>query len=232
MALIRTEALSRAFTPRSGAVQALKEIDLEIADGEFVAIMGPSGSGKSTLMHVLGLLDRPTSGRYLLEGREVGALDRDEQARLRCRRLGFVFQASNLLARHTARENVELPLLYARVPRRERRQKAEAALERVGLAHRRDHWPHQISGGEQQRVAIARALVNDPAILFADEPTGALDSETGAEILGLLAELNSRGRTIVMVTHDPLVAFRAERIVGLRDGRLVEEETAMPALPS
>ncbi len=223
MALIRTEGLSRAFTLRSGAVTALEGIDLQIEAGEFVAVMGPSGSGKSTLMHVLGLLDRPSGGHYAFEERDVTTISRDEQARLRCRRIGFVFQAFNLLPRHTARENVELPLIYARLSPRDRRERAADALEAVGLGHRLDHWPHQLSGGEQQRVAIARALVNNPAIVFADEPTGALDTQTGADVLALLAELNRLGRTLVLVTHDANVAAYAGRIITLRDGRLVDQ---------
>jgi putative ABC transport system ATP-binding protein len=232
MALIRTEGLSRAFALRSGVVKALDGIDLEIETGEFVAIMGPSGSGKSTLMHVLGLLDRPSRGRYVFEDRDVASIGLDEQARLRGRRIGFVFQAFNLLPRQTARENVELPLIYSRVSRRKRRERSAAALDAVGLRHRHDHWPHQLSGGEQQRVAIARALVNEPAIVFADEPTGSLDTQTGADILAMLGELHRRGRTMVLVTHDPTVARHAERTIHLRDGRIVDQGSPAAAAPA
>ena len=205
-----------AFT----TVHALRGISLVLHWGDFVAIVGPSGSGKSTLMNLLGLLDRPTEGSYSLAGQDVLALDPDQRARVRSQRIGFVFQSFSLLARSTASENVELPLLYAGVVRRERRRRAEAALASVGLGDRRGHWPGQLSGGEQQRVAIARALVNDPLLILADEPTGALDSRTSLEILAQLQMLNEAGRTIVLVTHDPTVA----RVVMMGDGRAVREE--------
>lgn len=205
-------------------VQALRGASLELHRGDYVAVVGPSGSGKSTLMHLLGLLDRPSGGSYALDGQEMIELDPDRRARLRNQRIGFVFQTFNLLARSTAFENVELPLVYAGVPARARRRRTEAALESVGLGDRRDHWPGQLSGGEQQRVAIARALVNDPLLILADEPTGALDSRTGLEIVGHLQALNEGGRTIVVVTHDPAVARHASRVVFMHDGRTLREE--------
>jgi putative ABC transport system ATP-binding protein len=208
----------------SSIVHALRDISLELHRGDFVAIVGPSGSGKSTLMHVLGLLDRPTEGCYFLAGQNVLELAPDQRAQVRNQQIGFVFQSFNLLARSTARENVELPLIYAGVARRERRRRAEAALESVGLRDRRDHWPSQLSGGEQQRVAIARALVNDPLLILADEPTGAVDSHTSLEVLAHLQALNEAGRTIVLVTHDPTVARHAKRVVVMRDGRAVGED--------
>ena len=186
--------------------------------------MGPSGSGKSTLMNLIGVLDRPTSGRLVVAGEDTTGLDHDRLAALRNRRIGFVFQAYNLLARNTTLENVEMPLVYSGLPGRKRRLKALAALESVGLSHRIDHWPGELSGGEQQRVAIARALVGDPALILADEPTGALDSRTGLSILALFQSLNRAGRTIVMVTHDEHVARHASRILRLQDGALVADE--------
>jgi putative ABC transport system ATP-binding protein len=208
----------------SSAVHALRGIDLELDRGDFVAVVGPSGSGKSTLMNLLGLLDRPTEGRYFLAGQNVLGLAPDRRAHVRNQQIGFVFQSFNLLARSTALENVELPLIYAGVARRERERRAEAALEWVGLRDRRDHWPSQLSGGEQQRVAIARALVNDPLLILADEPTGSVDSHTSLEILAHLQSLNAAGRTIVLVTHDPTVARHAERVIVMSDGRAIREE--------
>jgi putative ABC transport system ATP-binding protein len=208
----------------SATVYALRGVSLELHRGDFVAIVGPSGSGKSTLMNLLGLLDRPSDGAYLLAGEDVLALTPDRRARVRNQQIGFVFQTFNLLARSTAFENVELPLVYAGIARRERQRRAEAALEAVGLRDRRDHWPSQLSGGEQQRVAIARALVNDPLLILADEPTGSLDSRTGLEVLAHLQALNEAGRTIVLVTHDPTVARHAKRVVAMSDGRAVREE--------
>jgi putative ABC transport system ATP-binding protein len=223
-ALIRAVGLGKkAYRMGPTTVQALHGVSLELHAGDFVAVMGPSGSGKSTLMNLLGLLDRPTAGSYLLDGRDVGGLDREARAVVRSRSIGFVFQSFNLLGRSTALENVELPLVYAGVPRAERRSRAEAALERVGLADRRGHWPGQLSGGEQQRVAIARALASDPLLILADEPTGALDSRTSREILAQLQALNDAGRTIVLVTHDPQVARHARRVVAMQDGRAVQE---------
>ena len=222
--LIRVRDLARDYRAGGAIVQALAGVTLDIARGEFVAVMGPSGSGKSTLMHLLGLLDRPSSGGYWFEGRDVGRLGGDERAAVRNRKVGFVFQSFNLLARATAAENVELPLVYAGIRRAERRRRADAALEAVALGPRRRHWPHQLSGGEQQRVAVARAIVNDPALVLADEPTGSLDSRTGLDILALLDSLHQAGRTVVLVTHEPQVARHAGRIVTLRDGRVISDE--------
>jgi putative ABC transport system ATP-binding protein len=222
--LIRALGLRKEHQMAQTTVHALRGINLELHRGDFVAVVGPSESGKSTLMNLLGLLDRPTEGSYFLAGQNVLEFDPDQRAQVRNRRIGFVFQSFSLLARSTAFENVELPLIYAGVARRERRRRAEAALALVGLADRRDHWPSQLSGGEQQRVAIARALVNDPLLILADEPTGALDSRTGLEILAHLQALNAAGRTIVLVTHDPTVARHAKRVIVMGDGRAVREE--------
>nr|WP_264185635.1 ABC transporter ATP-binding protein [Roseicella aerolata] len=213
-------------------VHALRGVSLEIREGEFVAVMGPSGSGKSTLMNLLGLMDRPSSGRYLLAGQDVQQLDHDRRATLRGREIGFIFQAFNLLGRSTAVENVELALTYAGHPRKERRRRAAEALQRVGLGDRQDHWPGQLSGGEQQRVAIARVLATGPRLILADEPTGSLDSVTGREIMGFLRDLNAAGRTILLVTHDPAVARQARRIVSMRDGQVVGDDIqAEPPAP-
>jgi putative ABC transport system ATP-binding protein len=222
--LIQAIGLRKEHRMALTTVHALRGISLELQRGEFVAVVGPSGSGKSSLMNLLGLLDRPSGGSYLLAGQDVLALTPDQRADVRNQRIGFVFQSFSLLARSTAFENVELPLVYAGVARRERRQRAEAALASVGLIERRDHWPSQLSGGEQQRVAIARALVNDPLLILADEPTGSLDSRTSLEILADLQALNQAGRTIVLVTHDPTVARHSKRVVTMHDGRAVREE--------
>jgi putative ABC transport system ATP-binding protein len=221
--VVRTEGLGKIYRTEGEHIRALSDVTLCIAAGDFVAVMGPSGSGKSTLMNLLGLLDRPSSGSYWLDGEDVSRLSPDRKAALRNRKLGFVFQSFNLLARSTAMENIELPLVYSAIRVTQRRHKAGEALDAVGLAHRRAHWPHQLSGGEQQRVAIARAMVNDPLLILADEPTGALDSRTGLTILALFQALNQAGRTIVLVTHDPQVARYAGRIVTLHDGRLISD---------
>jgi putative ABC transport system ATP-binding protein len=206
-------------------VHAVRGVSLEIQRGEFVALMGSSGSGKSTLMNILGCLDRPTSGRYVLDGADVSALDRDELADIRNKKIGFVFQGFNLLPRTSARENVELPLLYGTrsLSNAQLREKADAVLASVGLAGREDHHPSQLSGGQQQRVAIARALVNDPEVLLADEPTGNLDSRTSVEIMGIFQELNARGITIVMVTHEQDISAYARRNVVMRDGAILKD---------
>ena len=215
-------------TYRSGLleVEALRDVTLTIQSGEFVAIVGPSGSGKSTLMHILGCLDVPSDGRFLLAGEDVAALSEDQLAEVRNRRIGFVFQQFNLLAYLTAWRNVELPLVYAGVEPAERRRRALAALDLVGLANRADHRPMELSGGQQQRVAIARALVTEPDLLLADEPTGNLDSTSTADVLDLLGDLHDSGRTIVLITHEPDVATRAGRVVRINDGRLTEDEVA------
>jgi putative ABC transport system ATP-binding protein len=221
--LIRLEQVTRVYRMGDEELRALKGVDLRIDTGEFVAIMGTSGSGKSTLMNILGCLDRPSSGRYFLAGRDVSGLDRDDLAEIRNRTLGFVFQSFNLLRRTTALENVELPLLYAGVPTRERALRATAALERVGLAHRMGHYPNQLSGGQQQRVAIARALVNEPRLLLADEPTGNLDSRTSIEVMALFQELGATGITVILVTHEPDIAAYADRVVVMKDGLLTSD---------
>jgi putative ABC transport system ATP-binding protein len=224
MSLIATEALVKDYHLGPHVVHALRGVTVRVEPGEFVAVMGPSGSGKSTFMNVLGCLDTPTSGRYLLDGVDVSTRSRDELAGIRNGRLGFVFQQFNLLPRTTALENVELPLLYAGAPVRQRRERARARLADVGLEDRADHHPSQLSGGQQQRVAIARALVNDPVVLLADEPTGNLDTRTSAEILALLQRLNRQGLTIVLVTHEADVAEHAGRVLTFRDGRLRTDE--------
>jgi putative ABC transport system ATP-binding protein len=220
--IIRLERVSRTYEMGRVAVHALDDVSLEVAPGEFVAIVGPSGSGKSTMMNILGCLDRPSAGRYVLAGTPVAELDDDALARLRSREIGFVFQSYNLLPRTSALDNVSTPLLYQRVSRRERVARATAALERLGLGDRLDHEPTELSGGQQQRVAIARALVTDPAILLADEPTGNLDTHAGREVLDLLLELNASGRTVILITHDTEVAKAAARQVHLLDGRVAD----------
>ncbi|MDO4371595.1 MAG: ABC transporter ATP-binding protein [Clostridia bacterium] len=203
-------------------MHVLKNINLSLRQGEYLSILGPSGSGKSTLMNIIGCLDVPTSGRYLLRGREVEGMTETELAQLRSSEIGFIFQNSQLLPRLTAQKNVELPLIYAGIAPRERRRRAEQMLDRVGLSDRRNHYPNQLSGGQQQRVAIARALVGNPSLLLADEPTGALDQKTGRQVMALFQELSAEGRTIIMITHDTNIASYAKRIVHIIDGELTE----------
>ncbi len=222
--LILVEKVTKVYTTGNTRVDALRGVDLVVQKGEMAAIMGPSGSGKSTLMHILGCLDRPTSGRYLLNGQDVTRLDRDSLAYIRNRRFGFVFQSFNLLSNATAWENVSLPLVYAGVSGKEMKTRAWNALRQVGLQGREMHLPTQLSGGEQQRVAIARALINEPDTILADEPTGALDTQTSREIMTLLQHLNrERGLTIVIVTHEPDIANYCRRLVRLRDGIVIED---------
>ena len=220
--MIRLERISRTFEVGGELVRALREVDLEIPDGDYLSIMGPSGSGKSTLLNIIGLLDTPTSGRYLLDGQEVARLGEREQAAVRRERIGFVFQFFHLIPRLTAQENIELPLVLAGVAPAERRSRVQEILDSLGLADRARHRPDQLSGGQRQRVAIGRAAVTEPEVILADEPTGNLDSKTGQEILELFGRLNAEGRTIVMVTHDDEVAAICGRQIRMRDGRVEE----------
>lgn len=224
--VIQLEEVEKIYQTGDIPVKAVRGVSLTVMSGEFVAVMGASGSGKSTLMNLIGCLDRPTSGRYLLDGAEVGVLTKSELSRVRNQRLGFVFQGFNLLSRTSALENVELPLLYSPhvTGRRELRQRSLAALEQVGLSDRAGHHPSQLSGGQQQRVAIARALVNAPALLLADEPTGNLDTRTSLEIMGIFQKLNQTGMTILMVTHEPDIARYCRREIVMRDGRIVSDQ--------
>jgi putative ABC transport system ATP-binding protein len=222
--------VSKVYGAGDVAVHALREVDLTLARGEYLAIIGSSGSGKSTLMNIVGCLDQPTSGSYLLEGIDVGALDDFELSFIRNRQIGLVFQSFNLIPRTTVLRNVELPLVYARVPRAARRARALAAIEAVGLADRGHHIPSELSGGQQQRAAIARAIVTDPAIVLADEPTGNLDSASTREVLEIFQRLNAAGRTVVIITHEPDVAARASRVIQVADGRIVKDTLQAPAL--
>ena len=220
--LIEMHELTRVYQLGPQEIYALRGVDLNVEHGEYLAIMGPSGSGKSTLMNIIGCLDRPTAGKYILDGTPVESMKDDELAAVRNKKIGFVFQTFNLLARTTALQNVELPLIYARIPRAHRRELAEEALNAVGLGDRMHHQPNELSGGQRQRVAIARALVNKPSLLLADEPTGNLDSQTGREILDLFRALYNRGNSIIIVTHEDDVAKEARRIIHLRDGRVLD----------
>jgi putative ABC transport system ATP-binding protein len=221
--LIRLEGLKKVFYTDEVETHALSNVHLEIKPGEYVTIAGPSGCGKTTLLSILGLLDSPTDGQYLLDGKPVANLSASERARIRNREIGFIFQAFNLIGDLTVAENVELPLTYRGMPSAERRKRVQEALEKVGMAHRMNHYPSQLSGGQQQRVAVARAVAGDPLILLADEPTGNLDSTNGEAVMELLRELHRGGATICMVTHDPRYAAHAERTIHLFDGRVVEE---------
>jgi putative ABC transport system ATP-binding protein len=222
--LLALETITKSYPMGGATVHALRAVDLGIDRGEMVAIMGSSGSGKSTLLNIIGTLDRPTSGRYVLDGQDVDELDDDDLARFRNGKIGFVFQSFNLLPRYTALQNVELPMLYGGVPRAERRERAEAALERVGLTDRMHHRPSELSGGQQQRVSIARALVREPVLLLGDEPTGALDTETAGQVMDLFCELHAAGVTVVIVTHEPSVADYAQRMLRVSDGRIVSDQ--------
>jgi putative ABC transport system ATP-binding protein len=239
-ALVDLSSVSKNYGTDAAVVRALREVDLQVDHGDFVALVGQSGSGKSTMMNIIGCLDRPSSGRYVLEGIDVTERSNDARAIVRNRLIGFVFQGFNLLSRTTALENVELPLVYRGISRRDRRARALRALESVGLADRLHHTPNQLSGGQQQRVAIARALVTDPPLLLADEPTGNLDTRTSLEVLALLQDLNARGITIVLVTHEHDIAACAKRVVTMRDGRIKSDirntdptiaATALAAMP-
>ncbi len=222
--MIRVDGLTKVFGSGDAAVEALRGVTLDIPEGDFVAIMGPSGSGKSTFLSILGCLERPTTGEYYLNDRDVNSMEDDELADLRNRRLGFVFQSYNLLPRHDVLRNVEIPLVYGGAPRGERRERAEMLLNQVGLGHRLTHKPAELSGGEQQRVAIARSLANDPLVILADEPTGNLDTKASKEIMGIFQKMHQESRTIVLVTHEPYIAAYAKRVLYFRDGEIVREE--------
>ncbi|WP_144186560.1 ABC transporter ATP-binding protein [Elioraea rosea] len=227
-ALIETEHLSRSYRLGGVEVPALRDVTVSVPHGQFIAVMGPSGSGKSTFLNLIGCLDRPSGGTYRLDGEDVSRLTADALAAVRSRKLGFVFQGFHLLPRADARANVELPMVYAGLARRARRERAERALARVGLGARMHHRPNELSGGQQQRVAIARAIVNEPVLLLADEPTGALDTRTSLEIMALFQELNRGGLAVLLVTHEPEMARFAERLLRFRDGRLVDDRMQRP----
>ena len=226
--VIALSRVTKTYGAGDTLVHAVADVDLAVERGDYVAIMGPSGSGKSTLMHIIGCLDAPSRGRYLLDGVDVRHRDERQLSRIRNRKIGFVFQSFNLIPRTSALSNVELPLAYAGVRQSERRQRALGALERVGLADRIDHLPTELSGGQQQRVAVARALVSEPVLLLADEPTGALDSHATSEVLALFDDLSASGRTLIVITHEHDVAERAKRVVQMRDGRVVADERHVP----
>ena len=220
--MIKLEQIEKTYEKHGQAVHALEDVNLHLPKGGFLAVTGPSGSGKTTLMNILGCLDRPTNGTYLLNGQPVSDLTGSSAADIRNQKIGFVFQSFNLIPKLTAEENVELPLIYQKVPRSERHKRVKAALERVGLANRAKHLPTELSGGQQQRVAIARAIVTNPKLILADEPTGALDSKTSIEIMGIFHDLHSQGNTIVLITHDNDVARQAQRAIHILDGRITE----------
>ena len=226
--IIELKEICKSYGRGSEQVQILKNVSLSVQTGDFVAIVGPSGSGKSTLMNTIGLLDTPTSGTYILEGVATEKLSDSQMAKLRNKKIGFIFQQFNLLPRLTALENVELPLIYAGVGKSERRERAKRMLESLGMGQRMNHRPSQLSGGQQQRVAIARALAVAPALLLADEPTGALDTRTGAEVMELMMQLNEQGNTIVLITHDLHIAENAKRVVSIRDGEIVDDKRNAP----
>ena len=222
--VIRLEDIMKTYVMGDTILHALNHVHLEVTNGEFMAIMGPSGSGKSTMMNILGCLDRPTSGKYYLDGKEIAGYDDDELAKTRNAKIGFVFQNFNLLPKLTAQANVALPLVYASVPEEERMERAKQALVAVGLGDRLDHKPNEMSGGQRQRVAIARALINNPAIIMADEPTGNLDTKSSYEIMDIFKAMNNEGKTVVMVTHEPDIGEQTKRILVMRDGQLVSDE--------
>lgn len=226
MSLLRTQQLSKVYRTDTVETMALNAVDIEVAQGEFTAIMGPSGCGKSTLLNILGLLDAPSSGQYLVNGEDVSGYNERKRAELRKNTIGFVFQSFNLIDELTVAENIELPLIYTRMPKGDRRDQVQQAMERMGIGHRAKHFPQQLSGGQQQRVAIARAVVNTPRLVLADEPTGNLDSTMGEEVMGLLSELNKAGTTIIIVTHSLRDAGYARRIINLLDGKVIDAAVA------